>query len=108
MIGVGALSLEEAWEAVHVPTLILLFAFMVVSAQLRMGGFYTWVTHKTGHLPLSPPKLLAALIAWRNRGAWELTFEEAATNGHPVLKDYFRAMGFPCGTGVFHAVAQGV
>jgi Na+/H+ antiporter NhaD/arsenite permease-like protein len=45
-----------------VPTLILLFAFMVVSAQLRMGGFYTWVTHKTGHLPLSPPKLLAVLI----------------------------------------------
>ena len=83
MIGVGALSLEEAWEAVHVPTLILLFAFMVVSAQLRMGGFYTWVTHKTGHLPLSPPKLLAALIAWRNRGAWELTFEEAATAAVP-------------------------
>jgi di/tricarboxylate transporter len=51
LIGAGALSLEEAWDAVHVPTLILLFAFMVVSAQLRMGGFYTWVTHKTGHLP---------------------------------------------------------
>jgi Na+/H+ antiporter NhaD/arsenite permease-like protein len=63
LIGIGALSLEEAWQAVHVPTLILLFAFMVISAQLRMGGFYTWVTHKTGHLPLSPPKLLAALIA---------------------------------------------
>ena len=61
LIGAGALTLEEAWEAVHVPTLILLFAFMVVSAQLRMGGFYTWVTHKTGHLPLSPPKLLAAV-----------------------------------------------
>jgi len=63
LIGTGALSLEEAWQAVHAPTLILLFAFMVVSAQLRMGGFYTWVTHKTGHLPLSPPMLLAALIA---------------------------------------------
>ena len=63
LIGAGAVSLEEAWQAVHVPTLILLFAFMVVSAQLRMGGFYNWVTHKTGHLPLSPRKLLAALIA---------------------------------------------
>src|SRR5258706_14586632 len=62
LIGIGALSLEEAWQAVHVPTLILLFAFMVISAQLRMGGFYTWVAHKTGHMPLSPPKLLAALI----------------------------------------------
>ncbi len=62
LIGVGALDLEEALQSVHFPTLILLFAFMVISAQLRLGGFYTWVTHKTGHLPLSPPKLLAALI----------------------------------------------
>ncbi len=62
LIGVGALSLEEAWGAMHAPTLILLFAFMVLSAQLRMSGFYTWVTHKTGHLPLTPPRLLAALI----------------------------------------------
>ena len=63
LIGTGALSLDEAWQAIHVPTLILLFAFMVVSAQLRMGGFYNWITHRTGNLPLSPPKLLAALIA---------------------------------------------
>jgi len=62
VIGVGALSLEEAWAAVHAPTLILLFAFMVMSAQLRLGGFYTWVTHKTASLPLPPAKLLGALI----------------------------------------------
>lgn len=62
LIGVGALSLEEAWAAVHAPTLILLFAFMVMSAQLRLGGFYTWVTHKTGNLPLPPAQLLGALI----------------------------------------------
>src|SRR3954467_3153008 len=61
LIGAGALSLEEAWQAVHVPTLILLFAFMVVSAQLRMGGFYTWLTHKTGPPPLSSPTLLSSL-----------------------------------------------
>jgi len=63
LVGAGALSLDEAWQAIHVPTLILLFAFMVVSAQLRMAGFYAWITHRTGHLPLSPPLLLAALIA---------------------------------------------
>jgi Na+/H+ antiporter NhaD/arsenite permease-like protein len=62
LIGVGALGLEEAWAAVHAPTLILLFAFMVVSAQLRLGGFYTWVTHRTGNLPLPPAQLLGALI----------------------------------------------
>jgi Na+/H+ antiporter NhaD/arsenite permease-like protein len=63
LVGTGALSLDEAWRAIHVPTLILLFAFMVISAQLRMSGFYGWITHLTGHLPLSPPALLAALVA---------------------------------------------
>jgi Na+/H+ antiporter NhaD/arsenite permease-like protein len=57
LIGTDVLDIEEAWEAIHVPTLILLFAFMVLSAQLRLGGFYTWVTRTVGgfqqrhHLP---------------------------------------------------------
>ncbi|HSO07025.1 MAG TPA: anion transporter [Pelomicrobium sp.] len=63
LVAIGAVSLEEAWRAVHVPTLILLFAFMVLSAQLRLGGFYTWVTRRVASLPLSPPALLAALVA---------------------------------------------
>jgi Na+/H+ antiporter NhaD/arsenite permease-like protein len=62
LVSIGALSLEEAWSALHAPTLILLFAFMVISAQLRLGGFYTWATLKLGALPLTPPLLLAALI----------------------------------------------
>src|SRR5207245_10731909 len=35
---------------------------MVVSAQMRLGGFYTWVTRALAALPLAPPALLAALI----------------------------------------------
>jgi Na+/H+ antiporter NhaD/arsenite permease-like protein len=62
LIGAGALSLDEAWGAIHAPTLILLFAFMVLSAQLRMSGFYNWVTHRIGRSALAPPALLAALI----------------------------------------------
>jgi Na+/H+ antiporter NhaD/arsenite permease-like protein len=62
LVSAGALTLEEAWGAIHAPTLILLFAFMVISAQLRLGGFYTWVTYRLGALPLTPPGLLAALI----------------------------------------------
>ena len=38
---------------------ILLFAFMVVSAQMRLGGFYTEVTRRVGGLPRSRPGLLA-------------------------------------------------
>jgi Na+/H+ antiporter NhaD/arsenite permease-like protein len=63
LVSVGALTLEEAWGAIHAPTLILLFAFMVISAQLRLGGFYTWVTWRLGALPFPPAGLLAALIA---------------------------------------------
>jgi len=63
LVSVGALTLEEAWGAIHAPTLILLFAFMVISAQLRLGGFYNWVTWRLGAVPLPPAGLLAALIA---------------------------------------------
>jgi Na+/H+ antiporter NhaD/arsenite permease-like protein len=28
---------------VHVPTLVLLYGLMIISAQLRLGGFYTWL-----------------------------------------------------------------
>src|SRR5262245_16130267 len=62
LLTIGALTLDQAAQAIHLPTIILLFAFMVVSAQLRLGGFYAWVTVKIGSLGLSPPVLLGALI----------------------------------------------
>jgi Na+/H+ antiporter NhaD/arsenite permease-like protein len=63
LIASGSLSLEEAGRAIHMPTLILLFSFMVVAAQLRLGGFYGLVTEQLGVRRMSPPLLLAALIA---------------------------------------------
>jgi Na+/H+ antiporter NhaD/arsenite permease-like protein len=62
VVGLGALTTQQAAQAVHLPTLLLLFAFMVISAQLRLGGFYAWVTRRVAALPISPPALLAALI----------------------------------------------
>jgi Na+/H+ antiporter NhaD/arsenite permease-like protein len=62
MIGIDAISVEDAARAIHLPTLILLFAFMVVSAQMRLGGFYDWIAHKVAALPLAPPLLIGALI----------------------------------------------
>ena len=62
LISVDAVGLQEAAEAVHLPTIILFFSFMVVSAQMRLGGFYDWVTRRLATLPLSPPQLLGALI----------------------------------------------
>src|SRR6476620_407141 len=62
LIGLEALSLEEAAQSIHLPTLILLFSFMVISAQMRLGGFYDWITRRLAELPLSPPLLLGVLI----------------------------------------------
>jgi Na+/H+ antiporter NhaD/arsenite permease-like protein len=62
LIGFNAVSLEEAARSIHLPTLILLFAFMVVSAQMRLGGFYDAVTRWLTQLPLAPPLLIGFLI----------------------------------------------
>jgi len=62
VIALTGMSLEEAARAVDLPTLVLLFAFMVVSAQMRLGGFYTAVTRGVGALPVGRPLLLALLM----------------------------------------------
>lgn len=59
----GALTVEEAARAVHLPTVLLLFAFMIMSAQMQLGGFYDWVTLRVAGLDVRPPLLLAVLIA---------------------------------------------
>jgi len=53
----------EAWESVDVPTMGLLFGLMVVSAQFRLGGFYTAVTRRLVRSQVSPDVLLAGLLA---------------------------------------------
>ena len=63
MIALMGWSVEEAARAIDLPTLVLLFAFMVLSAQMRLGGFYTATARSVGDWPLGPRGLLAALIA---------------------------------------------
>jgi len=52
----------EAMASVDVPTIALLFGLMVLSAQLRLGGFYGWVTRRVAAAPVSPSRLLLLLI----------------------------------------------
>lgn len=63
MIATEAVTVEQAARSVDLPTVLLLFAFMVVSAQMRLGGFYDWVTVRLSELQVSPPALLGVLIA---------------------------------------------
>jgi Na+/H+ antiporter NhaD/arsenite permease-like protein len=63
MVGFGVLSPEAAAQSIHLPTILLLFSFMVISAQIRLGGFYDAVTRRIAALPMSPTGLLAVVIA---------------------------------------------
>jgi Na+/H+ antiporter NhaD/arsenite permease-like protein len=63
LVALGDVEVGHVWEAVDMPTLYLLFGLMVVSAQFRLGGFYTHVTRRLVAAPVSPPGLLALVIA---------------------------------------------
>jgi Na+/H+ antiporter NhaD/arsenite permease-like protein len=62
IVAIGDLTPGQAAASVHLPTLLLLFSFMVISAQMRLGGFYTSVTQRIAALPARPHALLAAVI----------------------------------------------
>lgn len=63
LIAFRRVALEEAVASIDVSTMALLFGLMVVSAQLRLGGFYSRVVLAVASAPLSPATLLAAVIA---------------------------------------------
>ena len=62
VIALGGQTVQDAARAVDLPTIVLLFAFMVVSAQMRLGGFYSAVTRRVAVLPLQRRGLLAVLV----------------------------------------------
>ncbi len=63
LLASGDLTLAEAGAAVDMPTLALLFALMILSAQFDHSGFYGWIAHRIVHATRNPKMLLAALIA---------------------------------------------
>ena len=91
LLALDAVSIEDAARAVHLPTLVLLFAFMVMSAQMRLGGFYGWVTRGLAALPLSPPALLGALIVAVAMLAAVFSNDVVCLAVAPVLIDACRA-----------------
>ncbi len=54
----GILSPREAIDAVHFPTLLLLYGLMIISAQLRLGGFYTMMARRIAGYTDRPGKFL--------------------------------------------------
>jgi Na+/H+ antiporter NhaD/arsenite permease-like protein len=59
----GRLTPESAWQSIDVTTLALLFGLMVVSAQFRLGGLYSYVTRRLASREGTPASLLAGVVA---------------------------------------------
>jgi len=62
MVAAGVLPLKAAMAALDAPTLLLLFGLMLVSAQLRLSGFYTRAALALGGLTARPQRFLLALM----------------------------------------------
>jgi Na+/H+ antiporter NhaD/arsenite permease-like protein len=54
MVALGVVSPESAVRSIDLPTILLLYSLMIISAQLRLGGFYTWFALKTVSLSARP------------------------------------------------------
>lgn len=87
MVALGALSLEGAWAVVDMPTLYLLFALMVVSAQFRLAGFYSEVVRRIVALQTGPAGLLALVIAAAGALSAVLTNDVVCLAMTPVLAE---------------------
>lgn len=62
LVAVGALSLEQAYRAIDLNTLVLLFAMMVINANLRIAGFFELVAARIAGAALSPRQLLGITV----------------------------------------------
>lgn len=62
LVAGGTMTVGDAWGAADAPTLALLFGLMVVSAQLRLGGFYAAVSRSLVQAAASPAGLLARVM----------------------------------------------
>ncbi len=61
MVAANVLTLEEAYAAIHMDTIVLLFGMMIVVANLRISGFFTVVSEWVVEHAHRPATLLAAI-----------------------------------------------
>src|SRR5450755_673109 len=79
-------------------------AQLIVDINVRIRTTSVVVTHD-----IVTARTVSDRLAFLHQGRFQFigTFDEAARGGHPVLREYFRSMGFPCGTGSLPAVTGG-
>jgi Na+/H+ antiporter NhaD/arsenite permease-like protein len=62
LLGTGALSLEQAYAAIDLNTILLLFSMMVLNGNLYLAGFFGIVAQRVVHVARGPRTLLALVI----------------------------------------------
>jgi phospholipid/cholesterol/gamma-HCH transport system ATP-binding protein len=79
-------------------------AQLIVDLNVRLRTTSVVVTHD-----IVTARTVADRVTFLHQGRFQFvgSFEDAARNGPPILQEYFRAMGFPCGTGSFQAAPKG-
>lgn len=63
MMVAGSIGPKAAWDSIDYTSVGMLFGLMVVSAAFVVSGFYGWTAERVALLPVSPPVLLAVLVA---------------------------------------------
>lgn len=63
MVGLDALSLEDAYRAVDLNTLVLLLGMMILVANLKLAGFFALAASTAARLARHPLGLLAGIVA---------------------------------------------
>jgi Na+/H+ antiporter NhaD/arsenite permease-like protein len=62
LILIGAISLENAIQAIDFDTIILLFSIMVININFMLSGFFNLITSQILKLAKTPQRLLALVI----------------------------------------------
>lgn len=89
----GDMTPKAAWNAIDYSTIGMLFGLMVVSAAFTTSGFYAWTARRVATLPVSPPALLATLVAVSGLMSALLTNDVVVVAMTPLLVSITLARG---------------
>lgn len=93
MIAVGSIGAQQSWNAIDYRSVGMLFGLMVVSAAFVVSGFYAHVANWVVTLKVSPPVLLAILIAVAGALSAVLTNDVVVVAMTPLLVSITLARG---------------
>ncbi|HTQ78977.1 MAG TPA: SLC13 family permease, partial [Thermoanaerobaculia bacterium] len=91
-LATGWISVEQAKKAVDVPTLVVLFGMMLLSAQYRLSGLYTVISRYLARSP-NPRHLLLGILVVSALLSAVLTNDVVCFALTPLLLSAFRGSG---------------